>query len=269
MIYLDLEADGLNPTRIWCVVTRENGVNTVHKDPGSLTRALEGSVSVVGHNLIGYDLPVLKRLWGVSVAPERIVDTLVLSRLYDPSRAGGHSLKVWGELLGFPKGDHDDWSCLSTAMIEYCMRDVEVTEAVYQQLVKDMADFSEESIELEHKVQFAVQQQERNGWLLDQRMAMELCATFKEGMNAIETELQSMFPPIVEERFSEKTGKRLKDKVTVFNVGSRQQVAERLKSKGAIWTQKTPSGKPVVDEKTLKDNSHVPEAGKVLEYLTL
>jgi len=269
LIYLDLEADGLNPTRIWCVVTRENGVNTVHRDPDTLCKALEGSVSVVGHNLIGYDLPVLKRLWGVSVAPERIVDTLVLSRLYDPSRAGGHSLKVWGELLGFPKGDHDDWSCLSTAMIEYCMRDVEVTEAVYQQLVKDMADFSEESIELEHKVQFAVQQQERNGWLLDQRMAMELCATFKEGMNAIETELQSMFPPIVEERFSEKTGKRLKDKVTVFNVGSRQQVAERLKSKGAIWTQKTPSGKPVVDEKTLKDNSHVPEAGKVLEYLTL
>jgi DNA polymerase-1 len=269
LIYLDLEADGLDPTRIWCVVTRENGVNTVHKDPDTLCKALEGSVSVVGHNLIGYDLPVLKRLWGVSVAPERIVDTLVLSRLYDPSRAGGHSLKVWGELLGFPKGDHDDWSCLSTAMIEYCMRDVEVTEAVHQQLVRDMVDFSEESIELEHKVQFAVQQQERNGWLLNQRLAMELCATFKEGMNAIETELQSMFPPIVEERFSEKTGKRLKDKVTVFNVGSRQQVAERLKSKGAVWSQKTPSGKPVVDEKTLKENSHVPEAGKVLEYLTL
>ena len=99
-IYLDLEADGLNPTRIWCVVTRENGVNTVHTTPDTLCKALEGSVSVVGHNLIGYDLPVLKRLWGVSVAPERIVDTLVLSRLYDPSRAGGHSLKVWGELRG-------------------------------------------------------------------------------------------------------------------------------------------------------------------------
>jgi DNA polymerase I-like protein with 3'-5' exonuclease and polymerase domains len=172
-------------------------------------------------------------------------------------------------MLGFPKGDHDDWSCLSTAMIDYCMRDVEVTEAVHQQLVTHMADFSEESIELEHKVQFAVQQQERNGWVLDQDLAMELCATFKEGMNAIEAELQGMFPPIVEERYSEKTGKRLKDKVTVFNVGSRQQVAERLKSKGAVWCEKTPSGKPVVDEKTLKDNSHVPEAGKVLEYLTL
>ena len=269
MIYLDLEADGLDPKRIWCVVTRENGVNTVHRNSKSLCEALAGSVSVCGHNLIGYDLPVLKRLWGLSVAPERIVDTLVLSRLYDPSRPGGHSLKVWGELLGFPKGDHDDWSCLSTAMIDYCIRDVEVTEAVHQQLVRDMADFSPECIELEHKVQFAVQGQERNGWLLDQQLANELCATFKEGMNAIESELQEMFPPIVEERISEKTGKRLKDKVTVFNVGSRQQVAERLKSKGAVWSQKTPSGKPVVDEKTLKENSHVPEAGKVLEYLTL
>ena len=123
-------------------------------------------MSVVGHNLIGYDLPVLKRLWGVSVAPERVVDTLVLSRLYDPSKSGGHSLRNWGNELGFPKGDHDDWSCLSTAMIDYCIQDVAVTEAVHQQLVKDMEDFSPECIELEHKVQFAVQEQERNGWLL-------------------------------------------------------------------------------------------------------
>jgi DNA polymerase-1 len=269
LIYLDLEANGLTPDTIWCVVTRENGVSQVHTRADTLCEALAGSVSVCGHNLIGYDLPVLERLWGLSVAPERVVDTLVLSRLFDPSRQGGHSLRAWGETLGFPKGDHDDWSCLSPEMIDYCIQDVAVTEAVHQQLVKDMEDFSPECIELEHKVQFAVQQQERNGWVLDQQLANELCATFKEGMNAIEAELQEMFPPIVEERISEKTGKRLKDKVTVFNVGSRQQVAERLATKGAKWNEKTPSGKPVVDEKTLKENNHVPEAGKVLEYLTL
>jgi len=269
LIYLDLEADGLDPTRIWCVVTRENGVSQVHTNRSTLCEALAGSVSVCGHNLIGYDLPVLKRLWGLSVAPERVVDTLVLSRLFDPSRQGGHSLRSWGETLGFPKGDHNDWSCLSPEMIDYCIQDVAVTEAVHQQLVKDMKDFAPECIELEHKVQFAVQQQERNGWVLDQQLANELCATFKEGMNAIEAELQEMFPPIVEERYSDKTGKRLKDKVTVFNVGSRQQVAERLATKGATWKDTTPSGKPVVDEKTLKENGHVPEAGKVLEYLTL
>lgn len=269
MIYLDLEADGLNPTTIWCVVTRENGVDTVHTTPDTLCKALEGSVSVVGHNLIGYDLLVLKRLWGLSVASERVVDTLVLSRLFDPSKSGGHSLRNWGNELGFPKGDHSDFSCLSQEMIDYCIQDVAVTEAVHQKLTKDMQEFSEDCIKLEHEVQFIIQQQERNGWVLDQRLANDLCATFKEGMYAIESELQEMFPPIVEERISEKTGKRLKDKVTVFNVGSRQQVAERLATKGAKWNQKTPSGKPVVDEKTLRENEHVPEAAKVLEYLTL
>jgi DNA polymerase-1 len=269
LIYLDLEANGLTPDTIWCVVTRENGVSQVHTNRNTLCEALAGSVSVCGHNLIGYDLPVLKRLWGLSVAPERVVDTLVLSRLFDPSRQGGHSLRAWGETLGFPKGDHNDWSCLSPEMIDYCIQDVAVTEAVHQQLVKDMVDFSPECIELEHKVQYAVQEQERNGWVLDQQLANELCATFKEGMNAIEAELQEMFPPIVEKRISEKTGKRLKDKVTVFNVGSRQQVAGRLATKGAVWNETTPSGKPVVDEKTLRENAHVPEAAKVLEYLTL
>ena len=268
MIYLDLEADGLNPTRIWCVVTRENGVNTVHKDPGSLCKALEGSVSVCGHNLIGYDLPVLKRLWGVSVAPERIVDTLVLSRLYDPSRAGGHSLKVWGELLGFPKGDHDDWSCLSTAMIEYCERDTEVTEAVHKQLVRDMAGFDQRSIDLEHKVQYAVQQQERNGWLLDQELSYDLLATFKERMNEIEEELQEKFPPIIHQRWSEKTGKRLKDRVEVFNVGSRQQIARRLSTLGVVFEKVTEKGNPIVDEAVL-DTIDLPEARSISEYLML
>ena len=118
-------------------------------------------------------------------------------------------------------------------------------------------------------MQYVVQQQERNGWVLDQELARELCATFKERMNEIEADLQAIFPPIIEQRYSEKTGKRLKDKVTVFNVGSRQQVADRLTAKGAVWTELTPTGKPMVDEKTLKENSHVPEAEQVLEYLLL
>ena len=268
MIYLDLEANGLTPDTIWCVVTRENGVNTVHTTPDTLCKALEGSVSVVGHNLIGYDLPVLERLWGVSVASERIVDTLVLSRLFDPSKSGGHSLRNWGNELGFPKGDHDDWSRLSEEMIEYCKRDVEVTQAVHESLVKSMSDFSDDSITLEHKVQFAVQQQERNGWVLDQQLSHELLATFKERMNEIEEELQEKFPPIVHERYSEKTGKRLKDRVEVFNVGSRQQIAKRLSTLGVRFEKVTDKGNPIVDEAVL-DTIDLPEARAVSEYLML
>lgn len=268
MIYLDLEANGLTPDTIWCVVTRENGVSTVHTTPDTLLDALRRPVSVVGHNLIGYDMPVLERLWGVSVASDRIIDTLVLSRLYEPSKSGGHSLRNWGNELGFPKGDHSDWSQLSQEMIDYCIRDVEVTEAVHQKLIREMACFSPASIELEHKVQVAVQQQEKNGWLLDQSLARDLCATFKEKMNDIEETLQNKFPPIIHERWSEKTGKRLKDKVEVFNVGSRQQIAKRLSSLGVSFDKLTEKGNPIVDEAVL-DTIDLPEAKVVSEYLML
>ena len=268
MIYLDLEANGLDPDTIWCVVTRQNGETEVHLDQRSLRKALEGSVSVCGHNLIGYDLPVLKRLWGLSVAPERIVDTLVLSRLFDPSKSGGHSLRNWGNELGFPKGDHNDWSRLSQEMIDYCIQDVAVTEAVHQRLTKDMADFDQQSIDLEHKVQYVVHQQEQNGWLLDQYLCMDLLATFKERMNAIEEELQEKFPPIIHERWSDKTGKRLKDKVEVFNVGSRQQIAKRLSGLGVVFEKVTEKGNAIVDEAVLA-TIDLPEAKSVSEYLML
>ena len=268
MIYLDLEANGLTPDTIWCVVTRENGANVVHTTPDTLSDALRGSVSVVGHNLIGYDMPVLERLWGITVAPERVLDTLVLSRLYEPSKSGGHSLRNWGECLGFPKGDHTDWSQLSQEMIDYCIRDVEVTEAVHQNLMQNMTCFSPNCIELEHKVQASVQQQEINGWTLDQPLARDLCATFKERMNEIEEDLQQKFPPIVHERWSEKTGKQLKDKVEVFNVGSRQQIAKRLSSLGVRFDKVTEKGNPIVDEAVL-ETIDLPEAKVVSEYLML
>lgn len=268
MIYLDIETDGIDATRIWCVVTMENGVPTVHTTPDTLSEALRSPVSVVGHNLIGYDMPVLERLWGVSVASERIIDTLVLSRLFDPSKSGGHSLRNWGNELGFPKGEHDDWSQLSQEMVNYCIQDVKVTEAVHRKLKEEMREFSAESIKLEHKVQCIVQQQERNGWVLDQALARELCATFKEKMNEIEEELQKKFPPIVHQRWSEKTGKRLKDKVEVFNVGSRQQIAKRLSELGVVFSKVTDKGNPIVDEAVL-DTIDLPEAKAVSEYLML
>jgi DNA polymerase I-like protein with 3'-5' exonuclease and polymerase domains len=154
-------------------------------------------------------------------------------------------------------------------MIKYCERDVEVTEAVHQKLLQEMADcFSPESIELEHKVQYAVQQQQRNGWVLDQNLARELCATFMEKMNAIEETLQQRFQPIVHVRHSEKTGKRLKDKVEVFNVGSRQQIARRLSEIGAVFVKVTEKGTPIVDEAVL-ETIDLPEARAVREYLML
>ena len=270
-VYIDIETDGLNPSVIWVACCRHNGVTEVICNEEDFKAYIKGKgeASYVFHNGIGFDVPVVARLWNVVHGRSNVIDTLVLSRLADPSKSGGHSLRNWGNTLGFPKGDHSDWSQLSEEMITYCMQDVEVTQAVHEKLLKELEGFSQESQDLEHQVAWCTMDQERNGWLVDQRKCYDLLGIFKERMNVIQDELQETFPPIVEQRVSEKTGKQLKDKVTVFNVGSRDQIATRLATKGAVWTEVTPTGKPMVDERTLKENSHVPEAAQVLEYLLL
>ena len=271
LVFCDIETDGLDATVIWCAVCRHNGESEVICNEQDFKDYVQrkAQAKFVFHNGIGFDVPVVRRLWNFDFPRDMVLDTLVLSRLADPSRSGGHSLRNWGNILGFPKGDHEDWSRLTPDMIDYCIRDTEVTEAVYKRLQTELQGFSSTCVDLEHEVQWIIQEQVRNGWLLDQRLCHMLCAKFKERMYVIEEELQKVFPPIVEERWSDKTGNRLKDKVTVFNPGSRQQVAQRLEAKGAVWSELTPSGRPQVDEKTLEENKHVPEARKVLEYLLL
>lgn len=231
--------------------------------------------TLIGHNLIGFDLPRLYEVWGWEPRDIEVVDTLMLGRLYDPSIDGGHSLKQWALRAGQRlKEDFDtadfDGPC-TEKMVNYCLADCAATWDIYLYIVKLLDDekFSDYSRELEHRVAELTAVQERSGFMLDFNRACALFNNHSERMNAISVELQAIFPPIVEERWSEKTGKQLKDRVTVFNVGSRQQVAERLADKGAKWTEETPTGKPVVNDKTLAANAHVPEAAKVLEYMTL
>ena len=269
-VFLDIEADGLNPTKVHCAITKRSGeAHLIHLSRRSLMDELARGGQVCGHNVIGYDLPVLNRLWGIRIPQDRVVDTLVLSRLFHPDLDGGHSLAAWGNRLGFPKGDHSDWSELSEEMVEYCKRDVDVTERLHDALVQQLRlfGFTKHCVDLEHSVAFICKDQEDNGFEFDKDGAVELYEELTTRMHRIERDLQQVFPPIVEERISDKTQKRLKDKVTVFNVGSRQQIAERLASKGAVWKELTPAGKPKVDEKTLKKQTHIPEAKIILRYL--
>ena len=273
IVFLDIETDGLQPSVIHCVVTkRPNEDHCLHTCRESLFEELARGGHVCGHNYIGFDGPVLKKLWDIQINPERVVDTLVMSRLFHPDVQGGHSLATWGEKLRLPKGDHDDWTQLSEEMIKYCMRDVSVTEKLYEMLCLQlqMFDFSDTSVYLEHAVAHICKDQEDNGFGFNASDAKQLERQLETKMLGIEAALQNIFPPIAEEqRYHKTSGKPLPVRYTHFNVGSRQQIAERLEKKGAVWKEKTPSGKPKVDESTLKKNLHVPEAKTVLKYLLL
>ena len=235
---------------------------------------IRDATHIIGHNIIGFDLPVLKRVWGWEPDPSvQIIDTLVLSRLARPDRDGGHSLGALARLAGknlkqdFDTADFD--GPVTQQMIDYCKADTIANVDVFHYLLRELDGFDEQSILLELEVARLTREQEANGFCFDFDMASDLYVQHEERMNEITRELQEVFPPIVTERWSEKTGKRLKDHVEVFNPGSRQQVARRLEGKGVKWSKKTEKGNIVVDETTLKEQSHIPEAAMVLEYLTL
>ena len=269
--YLDIETT-LDHSTIWCAVTKVKNDIQVHTSPDTLKKVLHDSQQIVGHNLIGFDCHVLDSVWGVRIPRHSVLDTLYLSRLYNPSQEGGHSLRNWGEILGGAgKIAFDDYDGgLTDEMVEYCIADVELTERVHQWLALQIRKegFSQQSVELEHNVGWIVTEQERNGFKLDIPFAEKLMMDLMFEMNNIEASLQDIFPPIVEERTSEKTGKRLKDKVTVFNPGSRKQIAERLQGLGVKFNKKTEKGNIIVDEKVL-EGIDLPEAKAVARYMML
>ena len=144
--------------KIWCVVvTNKDTKESVSFYKESLTKdnlrkALKGCTELIGHNIIGYDLPILY-LYGLldyNVGyPEQsssvfgtdtlITDTLLWSKLLEPDRFLGHSLKAWGKRLGNAKTEFDDWSQFSQEQLDYCIQDTKVNCDVYDALVLEKA----------------------------------------------------------------------------------------------------------------------------------
>jgi len=269
---VDIETDGLDAKEIYCVVARDLDEKRTYtftpKTIENCKQLLESADILVFHNGVSFDAPVLKRLLNINIPLDKIRDTLILSQMTNPVREGGHSLDAWGKSLGYKKIEFNDWSGYSDTMLKYCIRDVEITERVYNALIPELKRFSPRSIRLEHQVRAIVDQQERNGFALNVPAAMQLMARLSDEASKIKEQLQHKFPPIIEVRISEKTGKRLKDKVTVFNPASRKQIAERLSELGWKPHAYTEKGQAIVSEDVLS-KVDIPEAQMVARFLLL
>ena len=253
----------------------ETGEVKCYREPTSqLKQDIQQADTIIGHNLISFDAPVLRKCWGIGIRKSQATDTLTLSRLLNPSIEGGHSLKAWGQRLKNAKIDFEveDFDAGWTQeMQDYCIQDVELTADLYNHLCNEYnswIDNGKQSRELEHDIQTICSRMERTGFKLDLHKANAFEVSLGDRMHDIEVSLQETFPPIIEQRWSAKTGKRLKDKIHVFNPGSRKQIAERLSDLGVKFTKKTEKGNVIIDDKVLSEIDK-PEAKLLAEYFLL
>ena len=265
-----------------CIVLKDIDTNEIHKlDNKEAVKKLEEAELIIGHNIIKFDIPVLEKLFSATFKG-KIFDTIVATRLLfsdiretDFSRKdfprdciGRHSLKAWGNRIGKYKEQIDtDWKTFTPEMLDYCVQDVEVTHSLYNVIHKK--GYSAQAMELEHEVAQIIFKQERYGFTFDKNKAQELYTKLNSRRIELAEELQTIFLPITEERWSTKTGKRLKDSITIFNPSSRHHIAKRLKDKYK-WEAKefTPDGKPKLDDSILSKLDY-PEAKILCEHFLL
>ena len=249
-VVLDIETDGFNPSKIHCIVAKDINKNVTYVWDSSnmygFKNWAKGVDTFIMHNGLSFDAPVLNRLLDAEILPGNIVDTLILSQLFNPIREKGHSLKAWGEKLNMLKGGEGvNFSKYNQAMLDYCKQDVEITHAVYKELLKESKGFSKESIDLEHDIRLILDQQEKNGFAFDIKKAQELLAKLKDDIYDLEQwSLEEFEPTIVE--------MKTKTKEIPFNIGSRQQIADRLMKRGWKPKQFTDKDNIIINEAVLK-----------------
>ena len=297
-LVFDIETDDLKATKIHCLVAQDIDTNQLYKFPPN--RLEEGyelltkANRLIGHNIIGFDIPMVEKFGGVDLSNKPVVDTLVMSRLFNPVREGGHSLETWGYRLGFKKIEFDDYKNYSNEMLTYCTRDVQLNAVLFHKLREEGRGFDKESVKLEQSVAEVIKQQEINGFKFDMKKAELLLAELRQKMQEAEDEVHKEFKPKLVD-IKQVTPKKKKDgtlskvgltdeeyqnildtnnfkpfmrrKLQDFNLGSRKQIGEYLIEFG--WKPKrfTPTGQPIVDEKTLANIDNIPQAKLIAYYL--
>jgi len=137
MFIFDIEADGLleEMTKVHClsVLNLKTGIITSYTEPELIKQFFEYNQNnwFIGHNIVTYDFPALKKIYGIE-PPEKLIDTLALSWVLEDHRKN-HGLDSWGETVGVEKPKISDWKSLSIQdYIHRCTEDVRINYLVWK-----------------------------------------------------------------------------------------------------------------------------------------
>lgn len=218
--------------KIWCIViyiidTEEKRIavgDQITKE--WLKESLKDVTELIGHNIIKYDLLVLK-LFGlleyhigylnepdtVFGKETKLTDTLILSRLFYPDRYGGHSLESWGQRVGVNKIDFraiciekgyikksdpsgEEFKNYSEEMLTYCIGDVLTNAKAFLQLEKEKGDWKwDQAIKVENKLADKAIRRETLGFWFDKDLALQCLDDLNEKMQTIRDNVEPILPP--------------------------------------------------------------------------
>lgn len=229
-VFFDLESTGLMNSssidyssfpyklkpdfQVHCIVAKDVETGERHKfyqdSLKDVKEFFEGVTEVIGHNIINYDNLVMRLSFGLHFKvgydgvetlngkPCKITDTLTMSRLLNPDRKGGHGLKAWGLRLGILKGDFAEdntWEFFTQEMLDYCVQDVDVTEATYKALLREWGEWGwSEAYLLEKQVQQTTTYQEHFGFDFDSELAIKCEEELSRWMEEIKQKVEPQLP---------------------------------------------------------------------------
>jgi hypothetical protein len=220
----------IKPTfRLWCAVIHDIDTGAVYRFAG-MEELRNGFLPmfrklkvIIGHNIIDYDLLVLKLVFGIDYVigeqcyidgnPVEIIDTLVWSKCLNPDRYGGHSLDEWGKRLGYEK---IDWRSEAMAlgliethapkgaefgqyhpkMLDYNDRDCGVNVKLYWALLEEIGDWPwANPICLEQQVRDIVTRQSHRGFWFDALLAQANVRELDKLMEELRAIVEPTLPP--------------------------------------------------------------------------
>ena len=187
MIVFDIEGNGLNADKIWCM-SKDDGSGVKTTTHYKLMRKMVESADIlIGHNIIRWDIPTLERILDIKIKA-KLVDTLALSWYLYPNKVI-HGLAAWGEEFGVPKPPIDDWDNLTVA--EYknrCAEDVKINKKLWDKMWKHLLALYESEEEAWRLIDYlsfkmhVARLQEETKWKLDTGRCLRLQESFSEAI---------------------------------------------------------------------------------------
>ena len=227
----------------------------------------------IGHNILAFDERVMKKLCPEQYKPAILTqtwDTLIGARVIWPEEhltamdhvraarpgsvfpknlIGRHSLQAWGYRLGFLKGDFKDthdFSKFTREMLDYCIRDVELTVKLFKLL--EQKKLSLRAWALEQGFAQQLDKQQKRGFAFDVKAGEKLTAVLQTRKAEVSDIISKTVEPFVDEYVTPKKQIK-KTRTTPFNPNSRVHLARHFTERLG-WTPHvfTPDGRPKMDE---------------------